>query len=847
MTDLSWMATLERDGFVHIPHALAPADAEALAALSLQAVDDYSESVDLIRSSGGVPLKLAYPLAKYPEFLTVLGRGELRDIVDQLIPRAESVLTWEDVLIKMPLVGEGVGAHQDIGLDPVRQTIHSLGISLHHDGDNPVHFLPGSHRLGPLTTDTVTAIRRDCTEQFLPVVTRPGDVVIHNIHVLHYSDPNSFGMPRATWYLEFRSLSSLLERGPWSSDWAYRRRAIWVHARQAGGDDIGEGEPDEVREHLARIQSGRSSLRVPHVTEDVRYDPTSPYHHFSVWTDDWRTSGLAPEGTHHVNTANGRPLYPARFSRVEKFHDPGLAPVLDGSGAYHVTPDGLPAYERRHVRTFGFYEGRAAVHSDEGWFHILPDGSPLYGERHAWCGNFQENRCAVRLPDGGYLHVAPDGSPAYGERYRYAGDFRDGRAVAQREDGRHTHIDVSGNPVHGRWLHDLDVYHKRCARACDSDGWHHVDMAGEPLYGERYRNVEPFYNGQARVEGFDGSLSVIDESGQTLVELRDPSQSHLELVSGDMVGHWRTGTIHAAVELGVFESLPASGEEVEQRTRLHGTVGDRLMRALMELGLAWRDGEGLYHPTERGSLLKRNHSLSLADAARHWGSESWEAWAGVARSLQTGESGFERLHGSSFFEWLRERPADLQAYHSAMSTYARHDYRDLADSVDFTSRCSILDAGGGTGELSFALLRSCPGLAATVMDRAEVVERAVTPADLEGRCRFVAGDLFGEWPVRSDAVILARVLHDWPDREALRILRRAREAMSGDGMVYVVEMVLDGETGRGGLLDLNMLVMTRGGERTEQQFRDLLARARFGLLDVIKTGSGSSVVRARAL
>ena len=561
--------------------------------------------------------------------------------------------------------------------------------------------------------------------------------------------------------------------------------------------------------------------------------------------DRWRKYEISEDASHHVY--QGRPAYRWRFHEVLKFHEPGLAPVRDASGAYHITPDGRPAYESRHIRTFGFYEGIASVHSEEGWFHILPDGSPMYGERYAWCGNFQESRCAARLPGGGYIHIEDDGTPAYVEHYRYAGDFKDGHAVVQREDGKHTHIDASGNLLHGRWFLDLDVFHKRYARACDSDGWHHVDMIGKPLYGERFKYVEPFYNGQARVEGFDGSLSVIDESGQTVLELRRPSQSHLERLSGDMVGLWRTQTIHAAVELGVFECLPSSAEEVEHQAQLHRSVGTRLMRALMELGLVWRGTEGSYYPTERGSLLTRKHPLSLADAARHWGRESYEAWAKAARSLRTGESALERLHGENFFDWMRDRPADLQAYHSAMSTYARHDYRDLADSVEFTAHDSILDAGGGTGELAFALLRSCPGLVATVMDRAEVVEGVRPPADLEGRCRFIKGDLFQKWPVTSDAVILARVVHDWPDSDALRILRRAREAMPKDGTLYVVEMALDEETGQGGMLDLNMLVMTQGAERTEEQFRDILREAGFGLLGVTETSSVSSVLMARAL
>ncbi len=559
----------------------------------------------------------------------------------------------------------------------------------------------------------------------------------------------------------------------------------------------------------------------------------------------WTKYRISNDASHHIY--RGRPAYRARFDEVLKFHEPGLAPVHDSSGAYHITPDGLAAYRSRFVRTFGFYAGRAAVHSQDGWFHILTDGTPLYEVRYAWCGNFQEGRCAVRLPAGSYFHIADDGSPAYEERYQYAGDFKDGYAVVQREDGKHTHIDFAGVQLHGRWFHNLDVFHKRYARACDPEGWHHVDMAGEPLYKQRFRNVEPFYNGQARVEEFDGSLSVIDDASHEMVALRRPSQSPLQILSGDMVGVWRTQTVCAAVELGIFESFPGTAEDIEQRSHLHKSVGARLMRALMELGLVWTDGEGIYRPTERGALLTTNHPLSLANAARHWGKESYAAWAGVTHSLRTGESSFESMQGKNFFDWLQQRPADLQTYHAAMSTYARHDYRAIAGSVDLTAHESILDAGGGTGELAFALLRCCPELKATVMDRAEVVEAARPPADLGGRCGFVAGDLFQQWPVTSDAVILARVLHDWPDPDAVRILRRAREAMSKGDTLYVVEMVLDDATGGGGLLDLNMLVMTQGAERTETQFRDILNKSGFAVLDVIDTGTVSSIVRAKAV
>ena len=122
------------------------------------------------------------------------------------------------------------------------------------------------------------------------------------------------------------------------------------------------------------------------------------------------------------------------------------------------------------------------------------------------------------------------------------------------------------------------------------------------------------------------------------------------------------------------------------------------------------------------------------------------------------------------------------------------------------------------------------------------------PEELDGRCRFVGADIcLKRWSVSSEAVILARVLHDWPDPDALRILRRARESMHTNDTLYVLEMVKDELTGSGSLLDLHMLVMTRGAERTEAQFRELLSQSGFRMLDVVPTESVSSVIRAVAL
>lgn len=234
---------------------------------------------------------------------------------------------------------------------------------------------------------------------------------------------------------------------------------------------------------------------------------------------DLNSVTIADDESHHL--LDGKPLYAARFNQVLKFHPPGLAPVIGEEGAFHINLQGHPVYQARFRRTFGFYNGRAAVVTDDGWCHILPECSMVYAQHYAWCGNYQEGRCPVRTIEGDYFHIGLDGLPIYRERWKYAGDYCDGTAVVQHENGQSTHIDLNGAFVHGHWFIDLDIFHKGFARARDDKGWTHVNRQGIPLYQPRFSAVEPFYNGHSRVERLDGGLEIIDERGVKILELRE--------------------------------------------------------------------------------------------------------------------------------------------------------------------------------------------------------------------------------------------------------------------------------------------------------------------------------------
>ena len=160
---------------------------------------------------------------------------------------------------------------------------------------------------------------------------------------------------------------------------------------------------------------------------------------------------IASDETHHL--LDNKPLYSKRFLNVLSFHPPGIAAVLDETGAYHIGLDGNPIYDCRYTHTFGFYNNRAAVAKNNDWFHILSTGKHLYKESYSWCGNFQNGACTVRNHLGYYFHIDLNGNPLYSQKYTYAGDFRDSIAVIQNEDGFYTHIYHSGKYVHNKWFH----------------------------------------------------------------------------------------------------------------------------------------------------------------------------------------------------------------------------------------------------------------------------------------------------------------------------------------------------------------------------------------------------------
>jgi hypothetical protein len=535
-------------------------------------------------------------------------------------------------------------------------------------------------------------------------------------------------------------------------------------------------------------------------------------------------------GRFHLDP-DGKPLYEAQFDEVLAFYKVGkrwVAPAKRGAEAFHIDSNGRPIYSQRFQRCFGFYHDLAAVIDEDGWYHIDQDGSALYPERYDFAGNYQENFCVVMDADGHYFHLNSIGKAAYDSRWRYCGDFRDGIAVVQVDNGLSTHIDAGGAFLHNNWFSDLDVYHKGYARAKTRQGWCHVDKHGKSIYLERYLSVEPFYNGVARCERHDGALLVIDESGGVSRQLRGPTADKFSELSADMVGYWKTYTIYTGVRLGLFEQLPATVERLAVTCECNAQRLGRLMRGLAELGLVYLESDR-YVASEKGHYLCLNHEKTLADAAIEYGEDLLQRWQALPELIQ----GMQRE--SEIFSVVAADPKRVISHHRMLTSYALHDYAEIVPLLPLQQGQRVLDAAGGTGTLANVIQAHFPDSSISLGDLKSVVQESQFPNKLEL-------ELFNEWPGSYDVVILARVLHDWGDADAIKILKNAKQALTSSGEIYLLEMLLSERSSSGALCDLHLLAVTSGQERTEANYDHVAHQAGLQITQVIELPSLVSLI-----
>jgi C-methyltransferase len=277
---------------------------------------------------------------------------------------------------------------------------------------------------------------------------------------------------------------------------------------------------------------------------------------------------------------------------------------------------------------------------------------------------------------------------------------------------------------------------------------------------------------------------------------------------------------------------------------------NRLMRALVSRGVFRRRRDGSYALNKLADTLRTAAPVSMRAAAMFYGSpQHREYWSMLAESVRTGKAIVPVLLGKGFFDYLNDDAQLATLFHGAMTSISGMAEHTIVGAYDFARCGTIMDVGGGHGRLLAAILSAAPRARGVLYDLPEVVADA--PAQLRKlgvaeRVRIEAGSFFESVPAGADAYVLKHIIHDWPDEEAVAILRKIRAACGAYSTVLLAEFVIP-EHDRdfpGKLGDLEMLLGVNGRERTAEEYRALLARSGFKMTRVVPTASPFSLVEA---
>jgi hypothetical protein len=321
-----------------------------------------------------------------------------------------------------------------------------------------------------------------------------------------------------------------------------------------------------------------------------------------------------------------------------------------------------------------------------------------------------------------------------------------------------------------------------------------------------------------------------------------PAADRLRRLTDGYVG---TQLVAVAAELGIADVLaegPCTADQLAGRVGADPRVLRRVLRGLAaEEVLEERPG-GRFALTAMGQLLRDGVAGSQRGAILARGGLYYGALAGLLDVVRDGGVPFERVHGTTFFDYLDAHPAESARFQASMAVRASREAAAVVAAYDFHRFRSLVDVGGGPGVLLRAIRQAAPEIDVVLFDRPEVVREAQVPA--------IGGDFFAQVPAGADAYVLSRVIHDWADAEAIAILRSCRRAMSDESTLLLVEAVLPQravDDPAAVTMDLHMLTLLRGQERTADEYVALLRVARFRLDRVVATDPpvGVHILEAR--
>ena len=311
---------------------------------------------------------------------------------------------------------------------------------------------------------------------------------------------------------------------------------------------------------------------------------------------------------------------------------------------------------------------------------------------------------------------------------------------------------------------------------------------------------------------------------------------------------WITKPIYVISELGIADLLcngPLSVDSLAGKTDTHPPTLYRLLRALSSVGIFVETDDRVFDLTPLAQCL-------LSDAMRPIAQmflSDWhdKAWNGLNYTVRTGKPGFDHTFGKPSFEWMEENPEERAILDQGQGLKAKGFSEAVMEAYDLSDFNSICDVGGGQGAFLIQLLANYPhikGFVADLPGAAISAEKAIAIADLNDRCKAIPYDFLKEAPPVCDAYFLVNVLHDWEDEICCRILKSISQSMNADSRLLVLEYLLEPGPGFSvaNLLDIEVLVMGGGRERSIDEYTTLLGSVGLVVSGVIPTNRGPALM-----
>ena len=320
-----------------------------------------------------------------------------------------------------------------------------------------------------------------------------------------------------------------------------------------------------------------------------------------------------------------------------------------------------------------------------------------------------------------------------------------------------------------------------------------------------------------------------------------------------ITGFWTSCCVYNIARLDIADILdnkPQTAEELAEAVHADAPSLYRVMRALASAGIFSENEKGEFSNTPLSETLKSDIPGSMKPMAIAQLGDHYNAWGNLLYTIKTGKTAFDKVEGMPVWEYYETHPDDGANFMKAMTGATNAAIKDVLPFYDFSPFKTIVDVGGGNGAFLMAALETAAEAKGIVFDEEYVVEeteKKIASKGLTDRCGIQGGSFFDSVPEGADAYVLKHVLHDWNNEDSVRILANCRKAMTAGSKMLVVEAVIpEGNVPHPGkFMDINMMAMTGGKERTVKEFTGLLDKAGLKLRKVIATNSPAlSIIEA---